>query len=290
MFKIRDSEANVDWRDISRQRADEPVSTFTTRIFAELDNLAEVVTQDALEGFIPVPLVAQGVAYIANLTDVQQAGLAPLLVNKEQADLQKCAKVVVNRMCQAIARRLILAGVRSDELRTLSFEYHRTKPSTLEFMSTVHLAADRIAARSETTNTSHPSGAQNKNNYDKPFNSENSGSNGKQGKNKGNNRKKKANASAVEEDTPVDEEVVEAATDTRAKQPPAPGQRGASRDPPKCTYCGRLYHLENRCYTKLNHEQAAKEGRLGRTAPASEAATSASASSVSQSGNSNAGW
>jgi hypothetical protein len=282
MFLIKDTEALVDWRDISRQRANEPVDSYTTRIFTELDNLAEFVAEDAILDYTPIPLEAAGVAIIENLTDAQQLALRPFLVTKEQADLRKCTKVTVNKMCQAIARRLIVAGVRSEELRSLAFEYHSAKKNTLDFVTTVHLAADRIASKSEPGSGTATS-------------TTNQGKQGAFGNNANGNKyqkknKNKNNASAVEEESSKPEEV-EAATGTRPKQPPASrGQQGQARQPPKCTYCGRLFHTERNCYTRQNHEEAAKKSRPARPANAEETDTEAAASSVSQAGNCFAGW
>jgi hypothetical protein len=262
-------------------------------VFDELDNLADMVSKSTLADFVYVPLEDEGTAVINTLTDAQKATLMPLLEKKERADVKKAQRATVNKMCNAIARRLIVAGVRSEELRRQAYLYHHSKPIMKDFLSAVHQVAENMDSKSGTGFNA----------FNKSYNS---AKNNKQ-KNTTTNKKNSTGGAFEVTDqatTNVQEDGGEASAATAARrQGGQAGQgtqsaRGGRRNQNQrvfkpCAFCGRTNHLEQNCFAKAANERYARAAAGKPTASAADGEAPAEESNAkicTASGNALVGW
>jgi hypothetical protein len=250
-------------------------------VFDELDNLANIAGTADMPNAVPAALAAEGTVVINAITAEQRATLAPLLITKEQADMKVGQQEGVNLMCNLIARRLIVSGVSSKDLRNLAHEFSRQKPVMDQFLDTLHMAAERMENERESSSTQHTTNAP-------------AAGSANHKNNRKNNGKKLGYASAVVEGeaTPV-----EAFASTGNKKPAQNLSNTSSGKPPKCTYCGKEWHVAINCYKRMKDAGVAKKIVASEAAasPAGQASMPqpeypSEAVQGSASGNDQAGW
>jgi hypothetical protein len=107
-------------------------------IFSRFDALA-----CNMDAYTPPVLNARSVAHIDSIAAPARGSLRVGLAAKEAGDIQDVQKASTRLMTNQIARRLVVSGVRSGQLRRLAAEYHRDKPLMDDFTKSLIEAARR---------------------------------------------------------------------------------------------------------------------------------------------------
>ena len=227
-FDVSSDAVAIDWTDIIKQRSTESAGQYITRIFGEMHRLSEIVTDLPLPHFTAATLSAEGTALLTDsMTPAQRAALAPHLAAQEAATTKAAQEASVLSYNNQIARRLILAGLRSATLKEKAWAFHRDEENTQRFYKLLM----------QETRHDELNGASKKNHstsevavvLEDSATVEKVGGGGNNRRNRGNNRN--------------------AGNQQPQQQNQPPSQR------PNCGYCGKPFHSERNCFYRIQHEK-----------------------------------
>jgi hypothetical protein len=222
-YKVTCATLQVDWVDLCNQRHTETVGAYMTRVFTALRAVGSHVKGLPLTGrHTPQAIKEATVAALATIpTEANRTLVDADLRDKEAHDQASTTEATCAVFSNVIARKIVVAGLRAEPLRTAAHNYDRDKPNDRDFMEALTDAARRYEE------SSHNNGGSS---YNKK-------------------RQQRVHEVDEQDDSEVD-----------AVRPGANGSKlsAAKRAANKnkvCNFCKAKFHLEAECNKKKRQEQ-----------------------------------